>query len=175
MFSGYIQCSLLWKWRQPWLCYVSDRGQQRWLMVVLWTSQLSLLQCDWPLGTWHPACVCAIGSPQLLSLDRLLGSQSEWPKDKPFLLMHSRHARNLYDPKINIIFEIVWTLFEIILFIHLNKHLDGARSTLWKKKYNGLLFATSNEYIWSDFFLIFMHGLKSAISAFLKNCQNGTF
>ena len=28
------------------------------------------------------------------------------------------------------IFEIVWTLFEIILFIHLNKHLDGAKNTL---------------------------------------------
>ena len=32
--------------------------------------------------------------------------------------MHSRHARNLYDSKIKRIFEIVWTLFEIILFIH---------------------------------------------------------
>jgi hypothetical protein len=32
--------------------------------------------------------------------------------------MHSRHARNLYNPKIKIIFEIAWTLFEIILFIH---------------------------------------------------------
>ena len=28
-----------------------------------------------------------------------LGCQSEWPKDKPFLLMQSRHARNSYDPK----------------------------------------------------------------------------
>ena len=63
----------------------------------------------------------------------LLGCQLEWPKDKLFLLMHSRHARNLYDPKIKIIFEIAWTLFEIILFIHLNKHLDGAKITLWKK------------------------------------------
>ena len=45
-----------------------------------------------------------------------LGCQSEWPKDKPFLLMHSRHFRNLYDSKI--IFEIAWMLFEIILFIH---------------------------------------------------------
>ena len=66
----------------------------------------------------------------------LLGSKSEWPKDQPVLLMHSRHARNLYDPKIKRIFEIAWTLFEIILlitFIHLNKHLDGAKNTLWKK------------------------------------------
>ena len=64
----------------------------------------------------------------------LIGCQSEWPKDKPFLLMHSRHARNLYNPKIKIFFEIAWTLFEIILFIHfihLNKHLDRARGTLW--------------------------------------------
>jgi hypothetical protein len=44
-----------------------------------------------------------------------------------------------------------------------------------KKTYNGLLFITSNEYIWPENFLILMHGLKSAISAFLKNCQNGTF
>ena len=36
----------------------------------------------------------------------------------PFLLMHSRHARNLYNPKTKIIFEIAWTLFKIILFIH---------------------------------------------------------
>ena len=27
--------------------------------------------------------------------------------------MHSRHARNLYDPKIKSFFEIEWTLFEI--------------------------------------------------------------
>ena len=48
----------------------------------------------------------------------LIISQYEWSKDKPFLLMHSRHARNLYEPKIKRIFEIAWTLFEIILFIH---------------------------------------------------------
>jgi len=39
-------------------------------------------------------------------------------KRKPFLLMHSRHARNLYDCKMKIMFEIAWTLFETILFIH---------------------------------------------------------
>jgi hypothetical protein len=61
----------------------------------------------------------------------LLGSHSEWPKDKPFLLMHSRHATNLYNPKIKIIFEIAWMLFEITLFIHINKHLDGAKTTIW--------------------------------------------
>ena len=59
--------------------------------------------------------------------------QSEWPKDKPFLLMHSRHARNLYNSKIKIIFEIAWTLFEIILFIH----LDRARSTYENQKFFG--------------------------------------
>ena len=47
-----------------------------------------------------------------------LGSQTKWPKHTPFLLMHSRNARNLYDSKINRFFEIEWTLFEIILFIH---------------------------------------------------------
>ena len=48
----------------------------------------------------------------------LLGCQSQWPKDKPFLLMHSRHARNLYNSKIKIIFETPRMVFEIILFIH---------------------------------------------------------
>ena len=43
----------------------------------------------------------------------LLISQSEWPNDKPFLLMHSRHARNSYNPKIRRIFEIAWSFFEI--------------------------------------------------------------
>ena len=38
----------------------------------------------------------------------LLGCQSEWPKDKSFLLMHSRHSRNLYDPKIKRIFDTFW-------------------------------------------------------------------
>ena len=32
--------------------------------------------------------------------------------------MHSRYARNLYNFKIIRIFEIAWTLFSIILFIH---------------------------------------------------------
>jgi hypothetical protein len=39
-------------------------------------------------------------------------------------------ARNLYDPKIKRIFEIARADFEIILFIHLNKHMDGARDNL---------------------------------------------
>ncbi len=47
----------------------------------------------------------------------LLESQSEWPKDKPFLLMHSRHARNSYDSKIKNKFQIVWSFFEIFPFI----------------------------------------------------------
>ena len=29
-----------------------------------------------------------------------LGCQSEYPKDKPFLLMHSRHVKNLHNSKI---------------------------------------------------------------------------
>ena len=65
------------------------------------------------------------------SLFTLIISQSEWPKDKPFLLTHSRRARNFYDPKIIGIFEIAWTVFEIIQFIHfysLKKHLEVAIS-----------------------------------------------
>ena len=48
----------------------------------------------------------------------LLVCHSEWPIDKPFLLMHSRYARNLYNSKIKRIFEIAWTLSETILFVH---------------------------------------------------------
>ena len=44
-------------------------------------------------------------------------SQSECPKDKPFLLTHSRHARNSYDPKLKRIFQIPWSFFEIFPFI----------------------------------------------------------
>ena len=44
--------------------------------------------------------------------------------------MHSRYARNFYTPKIERVFEIAQANFEIILFIHLNKHLDRARGTL---------------------------------------------
>ena len=49
--------------------------------------------------------------------DTLRISQSEWPKHKPFLLMHSRHGRISYDPKIKRFFQIAWRIFEIILFI----------------------------------------------------------
>ena len=62
---------------------------------------------------WHSL---KLGS--LWRLFTLIISQSEWPKDKPFLLRHSRHARNFHDPKIKRIFEIAWTVFEIIQFIH---------------------------------------------------------
>ena len=39
---------------------------------------------------------------------------------------------------------------------------------LYEKIYNGLLLKTSNEYIWPKHFLIFMHGLKSAILAIFQ-------
>ena len=42
----------------------------------------------------------------LVSYFTLLGSGSEWPKDQALLLTHSRHARNLFDPKIKRFFEI---------------------------------------------------------------------
>ena len=51
------------------------------------------------------------------TLHTLLVCKSEWPKHKPFLLMHSRHARNLHNSKI-----IAWMLFAIILFIHFYSH-----------------------------------------------------
>ena len=52
----------------------------------------------------------------------LLRSGSEWPKDQAYFPMHSRYTRNLYDPKMKIIFEIVLADFEIILFIHFYQH-----------------------------------------------------
>ena len=55
---------------------------------------------------------------------------------------------------------------------YLNKNLDRARSTLWLKDYCLLLqINTSGTHKKS----LFMEGLKSAISAFLKNCQIATF
>ena len=50
------------------------------------------------------------------------GSGSEWPKDQAYFMMHSRYTRNLYNPKMKIIFEIVLADFEIILFIHFYPH-----------------------------------------------------
>ena len=57
--------------------------------------------------SWAILTYCAI----------LLGSQSKWSKDKPFLLMHSRHARNSYNLKLKRIFQIAWSFFEIFPFI----------------------------------------------------------
>ena len=69
--------------------------------------------------------------------------------------MHSRHARNLFDPKIKIIFEIAWALFEIILFIHLNK------KHFMKKLRKRLM------YIWINF--DFHHaGVKKCLFMWIK-------
>ena len=70
-----------------------------------------------------------------------LRCQSEWPKDKPFLLVHSRHARNLYNSKRKRIFEIAWTLFEIIPFFHfypIKKALARSQRPFIKNFYNTL-------------------------------------
>ena len=40
---------------------------------------------------------------------------------------------------------------------------------LYEKKNNGLLFTTSNEYIWPEFFFILVHRLKNGLIS-----QNGT-
>ena len=71
-------------------------------------------------------------------LGTLILCQSEWPKEKSFLLMHSRHTRNLYDPKIQIIFEIAP-----------KKALGRGQRHFMNKFYNWLFFITSNEIIWS--------------------------
>ena len=72
-------------------------------------------------------------------------------------------------------FEIEQANFQIILIIHfyaLKWALGRTQRHFMNEFYKWLFFTTSNEIIWSIFFI---HRLKSAISAFLKNCQNGTF
>ena len=39
------------------------------------------------------------------------------------------------------IFEITQANFEKILFIHINKHMDGARDMFWIKSLNGTFLA----------------------------------
>ena len=74
--------------------------------------------------------------------------------------MHSRHASNLYDPKIKKNFQNHVDAF----WVNPIKH--GRSQTYFKKYiYKGLLFTTWNEYIWAQKCLIFVHGLKSAILA----------
>ena len=93
------------------------KHKPRWFLIIFF------------LGTRSRVCCIEEGSLRIkttyvmtLECSSLLVCQYEWPKDKPFLLMHSRLARNSYDPKMKIIFEIAWTLFEIILFIHFYPH-----------------------------------------------------
>ena len=91
--------------------------------------------------------------------------------------MGSRYARNLYNPKIKRLFEIGPANFEVILFIHfypLKKALG------WSQRH--FLKIVMMDYClpfqmktYGNFFLIFINRLKRAISAFLKNWQNGTF
>ena len=109
----------------------------------------------------------------------LLWCQSEWPNNKPFLLMHSRHARVLYDSMI-FFFDIRWTLFEIILFLFIHFYpLKQALGRIQKQFMiffkNGLLFTTSNEYIWPKIFLIFMPWVKSAVVTIFQKGSCGTF
>ena len=62
----------------------------------------------------------------------LLLSQSKWSKDKPFLLMYSRHARKLDNSKIKKNFwNCVDAFWDNPIYPprYLNKHLDGTRST----------------------------------------------
>jgi hypothetical protein len=46
---------------------------------------------------------------------------------------------------------------------------------LFEKKYNGLLYTTSNEYIWPKKFLIFMHGLKVPFWQFFRKADIALF
>ena len=109
----------------------------------------------------------------------LLVCHSEWPKDKPFLLMHSRDGKNWYDSKIKRIFEIMWTHFEIILFIHfyLLKKAPGQSQKHFIKKsiMDYYLLLASHKYIWPKIVLIFMHGLKSTLLAIFQKAWYGTF
>ena len=75
----------------------------------------------------------------------LLGSQSEWPKDRPFLLMHSRHARSLNDSNIKNIF---WNRVD----------------AFWDNPIYPLL----STFIWLILFLFIFH-------AWVKKCHFGNF
>ena len=91
---------------------------------------------------------------------------------------NSRYARDLYDPKIKRIFEIRWADFVIILFIHLNKHLDGVRSTLWKIFIMDYCLPLQMNTFGPKKFWFSCMGKKVPFWQFLKilkNSQNGTF
>ena len=91
----------------------------------------SILLCPWHvISQWQFECLNFF---QLLKTE--IYQSFFWPisvhtawmsiwmtKRKLFLLMHSRHARNLYDPKMKIIFEIMRADFEKILSIHFYPH-----------------------------------------------------
>ena len=67
----------------------------------------------------------------------------------------SRYARNLFGSKIKRSFEIMWALFEMILFIHFYppKLADGrSQRHFMKNLHKILLFTTSNEYILTIFY-----------------------
>ena len=102
----------------------------------------------------------------------LLGSQSEWQKDKPFPLMHSRHARNLgiwFENKMNLI-NCVDAFWDNSIY----KHLDQAISTLeinfkrlfpmYHFKWINLASTIFNFHAW----------VKNCHISLLKNCQSGT-
>ena len=86
--------------------------------------------------------------------------------------MHSRYARNLYDPKIKIIFEIVRADFEIILFIHfypLKQALGWSQKHFMNKFYKGLFFTTS--IIWPKKFQISCKGKKVPFWQFFRKAE----
>ena len=76
------------------------------------------------------------------------------------------------------IFEIPWVLFEKSV----NLYFDWPKSWIWRTLEQVMnIFCirhfhnASKEVFWSNFFLNFMHGFKSAILAIFQFWQNGTF
>ena len=88
------------------------------------------------------------------SMYTLLGCQSEWPKDKPFLLINSRHARNLYNSKIIFFLNLVDAFWDNSIYPILSTKIST-----WMEP-EALWFTNSNEYIWSKFFWFSCMGWK---------------
>ena len=63
-------------------------------------------------------------------------------------------------------------------FIHINKHMDGARDIFWIKSLNGTFLALQIKAFGPKIFWFSCAGKKVPFWQFLKilkNCQNGTF
>ena len=141
-FTKNIPSFFLFKWKSEW-----EIGRKAFIhFLSLQLSKLHLLTLECAISNWNlqwtllriyvifsygqSLLIILLSNSTFISTTQhffyqgkykysiLLGSGPEWLKDQAQLLTHSRHARNFSIPPKKIIFEIMWALFEIILFIH---------------------------------------------------------